>query len=313
MRALIFPGQGKSVMVGMGQSIAENFAEAKEVFDEVDESLGQNLFRLMRDGPQEELTRTENAQPALMAVGVALLRVLQKQGNINLKDFCNYFAGHSLGEYTALIAAESLMLKDAAVALRHRGQAMQRAVKEGEGAMAALLGATIDVARELCDDVKSLGVCEPSNDNAIGQVVISGSKIAVTAAADRAKVKGIKRAIMLPVSAPFHCSLMQPAADFMSDILGDIKFNKPLHPIVSNVTAEAEDDPAVIRELLIRGITSTVRWREDIDFMTEHGVNSYVEFGPGKVLEGLVKKIAPDSTVYSLHEPQDIDLFLAAV
>ncbi|PXA86453.1 [acyl-carrier-protein] S-malonyltransferase [Nostoc sp. 3335mG] len=305
MRAFIFPGQG-SQAVGMGQALAAASGSAREVFQEVDEALGQRLFQLMTEGPAEDLTLTENAQPAIMANAIATLRVLEKDGGIRLSDKADFVAGHSLGEYTALCAAEALRLAETAKLLRIRGQAMQAAVPVGEGAMAALLGLDFAAAKQIAADAAEHDVCEAANDNAPGQVVISGSKAAVERAVELAKVRGGKRAMLLPVSAPFHCALMEPAARAMEKALAGADLRAPLVPVYANVTAAPVADPASIRTLLVEQVTGTVRWRESVEAMFAAGVTEFVEFG-GKVLGPMIKRIAPDATATSVITMDDIE------
>jgi [acyl-carrier-protein] S-malonyltransferase len=308
MRAFIFPGQG-SQAVGMGVALAEASAVAREAFQEVDEALGQNLFRLMREGPADALTLTENAQPAIMVNAVATLRVLEKEGGVSLADKADFVAGHSLGEYSALCAAGAIDLATTARLLRLRGQAMQAAVPVGEGAMAALLGADCARAQALADDAAEGQVCAVANDNDPGQVVISGHREAVERAAAMAKEKGIKRAVMLPVSAPFHCSLMQPAADAMAEALAGAAIAAPLLPVYANVTAAPESDPDSIRARLVEQVTGRVRWRESVLAMHAAGVGQFVEFG-GKVLGPMVKRTAADAETMSVVSMDDIEAIL---
>lgn len=316
MRAFIFPGQG-SQAVGMGRALAEASPAAREVFGEVDEALGQNLFRLMTDGPPDELTLTENAQPAIMANALATLRVLEREGGVRLADKAEYVAGHSLGEYSALCAAEALDLTTTARLLKLRGQAMQRAVAVGEGAMAALLGADVEKAAVIAvaavDAILGEGgpklVCTVANDNDPGQVVISGHRLAVERAVALAKDLGAKRAVLLPVSAPFHCPLMRPAADEMERALVDSDLQAPLVPVYANVDAAAVADPGAIRHLLIQQVTGMVRWRESVGGMFEAGVTEFIEFG-GKVLTPMVKRTAPDANAVSVVSMDDIDAVL---
>jgi [acyl-carrier-protein] S-malonyltransferase len=305
MRAFIFPGQG-SQAVGMGQALAAASRSAREVFQEVDEALEQHLFQLMTDGPPEDLVLTENAQPAIMANAIATLRVLEKEGGIRLADKAEFVAGHSLGEYSALCAAEALGLAETARLLRIRGQAMQAAVPVGEGAMAALLGLDFAAAKQIAADAAETDVCEAANDNAPGQVVISGSKAAVERAVELAKVRGGKRAMLLPVSAPFHCALMEPAARAMEKALASADLRSPLVPVYANVTAAPVADPASIRTLLVEQVTGTVRWRESVEAMFAAGVTEFVEFG-GKVLGPMIKRIAPDATATSVITMDDIE------
>ncbi|WNO52445.1 ACP S-malonyltransferase [Stakelama saccharophila] len=305
MRAFIFPGQG-SQAVGMGQALAEASPIARQVFEEVDEALGQNLARLMAEGPEDELTLTENAQPAIMANAVAVLRVLEKEGGIRLADKADFVAGHSLGEYTALCAAEALDLSTTAKLLKQRGRAMQAAVPVGEGAMAAVLGADREKAQAIADAAAEGEVCTVANDNDPSQVVISGARAAVERAVPLAREMGAKRAILLPVSAPFHCPMMQPAADAMEKALADVAIRSPLLPVFANVTAAAVADPDTIRALLVEQVTGMVRWRESVLAMTEAGVDDFVELG-GKVLSAMVKRTAPDTTQTSVVTMEDIE------
>jgi len=313
VHAFIFPGQG-SQAVGMGRDLAAAFAPARAVFEEVDEILKQKLSKLMFEGPIEELTLTENAQPALMAVSLAVLRVLQVDGGIVLKEKAALVAGHSLGEYSALAAAEAFAVADAAVLLKLRGQAMQRAVPAGRGAMAALLGVEMEMAQEICAEAAmgpgGLEVIGCANDNGGGQVVISGAKGAVERAIEIAKTKGVKRAMLLPVSAPFHCALMAPAADAMAEAFANMPPRAPIVPLIANVSAAKVTDPSEIRDLLVAQVTATVRWRESVQEMVSLGVNSFVELGTGKVLAGLVKRIAPDAATMSVGSPADIEALL---
>lgn len=305
MRAFIFPGQG-SQSVGMGVALASASRTARDVFAEVDEALGQNLFRLMREGPEEELKLTENAQPAIMAHSLAVFRVLTKDGGVDLKRSANFVAGHSLGEYSALCAAGSLSLETTAKLLRLRGQAMQEAVPVGEGAMAALLGADLALARKIAEAASEGEVCTVANDNDPSQVVISGAKGAIDRAVQIAKDMGAKRAILLPVSAPFHCPLMQPAAEAMADALSYVVVASPAVPLFANVTADPTTDPDTIRAQLVEQVTAMVRWRESIANMWEAGVEEFVELG-GKVLGPMVKRISPDARVSSLVTIEDIE------
>jgi [acyl-carrier-protein] S-malonyltransferase len=311
MRAYIFPGQG-SQSVGMGQALAEASATARAVFEEVDEALGQHLARLMFEGPQEELTLTENAQPAIMANAIATLRVLEKEAGVALGDKADFVAGHSLGEYSALCAAETFDLATTAKLLKLRGQAMQAAVPVGEGAMAAILGASRELAQEIAEAAAEGEVCAVANDNDPTQVVISGHKGAVERALPIAKEKGAKRAILLPVSAPFHCPLMQPAADAMADALGQASMRPPIVPVYANVTASPVADAAEIRALLVEQVTGMVRWRESVAAMAEAGVTHFVEFG-GKVLGPMVKRIAPDVSVTSIVSMDDIEALVKEI
>ncbi|MEI5686924.1 ACP S-malonyltransferase [Sphingomonas kyungheensis] len=319
MRAFIFPGQG-SQAVGMGKALAEASAVAREVFGEVDEALGQNLFRLMTDGPAEELQLTANAQPAIMANAIATLRVAEREGGLRLADTADYVAGHSLGEYGALCAAGAIDLATTARLLRLRGQAMQAAVPVGEGAMAALLGADLARAQAIAEAavaaVAAEGggnlVCTVANDNDPSQVVISGHRAAIERAVALAKEHGAKRAVLLPVSAPFHCPLMQPAAEAMQVALADARIAAPLVPVYANVDAAPIADPDAIRAALVRQVTGMVRWRESVLAMAESGVTQFVEFG-GKVLAPMVKRIAPDVEAISVVTMDDIEDFLKRV
>lgn len=309
MRAFIFPGQG-SQSVGMGKALADASPVAREVFQEVDEALGQNLFKLMSEGPEDQLTLTENAQPAIMANAIATLRVMEKEGGVTLAATADYVAGHSLGEYSALCAAGAFDLATTARLLKTRGQAMQAAVPVGVGAMAALLGADIDTAQKLADAAAEGEVCTVANDNDPSQVVISGHKGAVERAVARVKDYGIKRGVLLPVSAPFHCPLMQPAADAMAEALGANPPAAPFVPVVANVTASPVSDADTIRELLVAQVTGRVRWRESVGAMEEIGVGQFVEFG-GKVLSPMVKRSAAGEVeTVSLIAMDDIEAFL---
>jgi [acyl-carrier-protein] S-malonyltransferase len=301
MRAFIFPGQG-SQSVGMGAALAGASRPARDVFDEVDEALGQNLFRLMREGPDEELKLTENAQPAIMAHSIAVLRTL----GMKLADVASYVAGHSLGEYSALCAAGSFDVATTARLLKLRGQAMQAAVPVGQGAMCALLGADLPMARRIAEAAAQGEVCTVANDNDPSQVVLSGDKGAIDRAVAIAKDMGAKRAVLLPVSAPFHCPLMQPAAEAMSDALSYVVVATPVVPVFANVTASAERDPDAIRGLLVDQVTGMVRWRESVGNMAEAGIEEFVEIG-GKVLGAMVKRIVPDAKVMSVVTMEDIE------
>ena len=305
MRAFIFPGQG-SQAVGMGKTLAEASAIARAVFEEVDEALGQHLFKLMSEGPEDELQLTENAQPAIMANAIATLRVLEKEGGIRLADKADYVAGHSLGEYTALCAAGALDLATTALLLKHRGLAMQAAVPVGVGAMAALLGADVEKARIIANAAAEGEVCTVANDNDPSQVVISGAREAIERAVNIAKEYGAKRAVLLPVSAPFHCPLMQPAADAMEKALAEARIDSPLVPVFANVTAQPVSDPDTIRRLLVEQVTGMVRWRESVLAMADTGVERFVEFG-GKVLAPMVRRIVPDVDAVSVITMDDIE------
>jgi [acyl-carrier-protein] S-malonyltransferase len=309
--AFVFPGQG-SQAVGMGRGLAEAFAAARRVFEEVDAALGEKLSETMWHGPAETLTLTENAQPALMAVSLAALRALEAEAGVDLKRDVAYVAGHSLGEYSALAAAQSLAIADAARLLRIRGRAMQKAVPVGVGAMAALIGVDLDTATAIAKEGAAGGICEAANDNGGGQVVLSGEKQAVERAVETAKAKGVKRAMMLPVSAPFHCALMQPAADAMAEALSKVSIKAPAVPVVANVLARPITDPAAIIDALVQQVTGTVRWRESVAFMAGVGVTSFYEVGSGKVLAGLIKRIADAATVSSIGTPEDVARFKSA-
>lgn len=301
MRAFIFPGQG-SQSVGMGAALAQASRPARDVFDEVDEALGQNLFRLMREGPDEELKLTENAQPAIMAHSLAVFRTM----GLQLADVADFVAGHSLGEYSALCAAGSFDLPTATKLLKLRGQAMQQAVPVGQGAMAALLGADLALAQKIAKAAAQGDVCTVANDNDPSQVVISGHKAAIDRAIEMAKGMGAKRAVPLPVSAPFHCPLMRPAADAMQDVLSYVLVKEPTVPVFANVTAQPETDPDTIRNQLVEQVTSVVRWRESVANMFDAGVHEFVEIG-GKVLAPMVKRIVPDAKVTSAVTIEDIE------
>lgn len=311
MRAFVFPGQG-SQKPGMGKALAEASAASRAVFEEVDEALGEKLSDVIWGDDAEALTLTQNAQPALMAVSVAVVRALEER-DVSLADAGRFVAGHSLGEYSALTAAGALSVSDAARLLRLRGTAMQQAVPIGEGAMAAVLGLDLDQARAVAEQAASEGVCEAANDNAPGQVVLSGHKAAIEAAVDLAKEAGAKRAILLPVSAPFHCALMVPAADAMADALAQTEINKPSLPVVTNVAARAESDPAMLRSMLVEQVTGSVRWRESVLWMAGEGVDTLVELGAGKVLSGLAKRIDRGITATSAETPEEIDALAEAL
>ncbi len=307
-RAFLFPGQG-SQAVGMGEPLADAFPVAREVFQEVDDALSQKLSRLMWEGPESDLTLTENAQPAIMAFSIAIIRVLQKEAGMDLARHVRLVAGHSLGEYSALAAAGAFALADAARLLKTRGQAMQSAVPVGEGAMTALIGADIDVAEAVAKDAAGDDVCVVANDNAPGQVVLSGAKAAMDRVPDIAKAKGVKRTIPLSVSAPFHCSLMQPAADVMADALAKVTIRPLAVPVLSNVTAQEATDPETVRRLLVEQITSRVRWRESMLALRGLGVDTTVEMGGNKVLTGMMRRIEKDVQAISLDTPAEIEAF----
>jgi [acyl-carrier-protein] S-malonyltransferase len=311
-RALVFPGQG-SQAVGMGRELSLAFGTARDVFAETDEALRQNLSRLMFEGPESELTLTENAQPALMTVSLAVARILEKDGGFDLKRRVAFVAGHSLGEYSALAAARALELADTARLLKRRGLAMQRAVPIGVGAMAALLGLEIDAAREVAQEAAQGEVCDAANDNGPGQVVVSGHKAAVERAIAIAGERGARRAIMLPVSAPFHCALMKPAADEMAQALAEVRLKEPLVPLIANVSAKPVRDPDEIKALLVRQVTELVRWRECVLAMKENGVDGLVELGAGRVLSGLAKRIDRDITTSAIGTPAEIEAFLKSL
>ena len=303
--AFVFPGQG-SQAVGMGKSLADSFPSARAVFDDVDSALNQKLSDIIWNGPEAELTLTENAQPALMAVSMAVMRVLETEYSITLATHAKFVAGHSLGEYSALAAAGTFSLADTARLLKVRGKAMQAAVPVGQGAMAALLGLDFATASAVAHEAAQGDVCQAANDNSDGQVVISGSKQAVDRACEIAKAKGAKRAILLPVSAPFHCALMQPAADAMREALSQVKMNAPVVPVIANVAAGPVTDPVVIRSKLIAQVTGTVRWRECVAYMVAHDVKMFVEVGAGKILTGLAKKNAPEALAMNAGTPDEI-------
>jgi [acyl-carrier-protein] S-malonyltransferase len=308
-RAFVFPGQG-SQAVGMGLSLFAAFPVARETLEEVDDALGQNLSRLIAEGPADELTLTENAQPALMALSMAVLRVLETDGGIDLAGSCAFVAGHSLGEYSALAAARSFGLADTARLLKIRGQAMQKAVPVGEGGMAALLGAELDQAQEIADAAAEGEICSPANDNAPGQIVLSGAMAAIDRAIELAGERGIRRCIKLPVSAPFHCAMMAPAAAVMKKALAEIDLIRPLVPVVANVTAAAAENPDDIRRLLTEQVTAMVRWRESVLSMRDAGVDTLIELGAGKVLSGLTKRIDRDMTAMNVETPDDVEAVL---
>lgn len=312
-RAFVFPGQG-SQFIGMGKDLAESFTEAKDVFDEVNDALSQDLFKIMCEGPEDALNLTENTQPALMAVSVAVMRVLEKQGKMQLKDVAKFVAGHSLGEYSALTAAGTFALADTAKLLKLRGQSMQAAVPVGVGAMAAILGLDMGTVENIAQDAAGQvdgEICEAANDNADGQVVVSGHKAAVAKAVELASAQGAKRAVELPVSAPFHCQLMGPAAEKMAAALQETTLNAPVVPVVANVTASAVEDPEQIRDLLVKQITGRVRWRESVLWMGENGIDQIVEIGAGKVLSGLTRRINRDIKGEAVGTAEQIDAFLS--
>jgi [acyl-carrier-protein] S-malonyltransferase len=309
--AFVFPGQG-SQTVGMGKALAETFALARQVFDEVDDALDEKLSTTMWEGPADALTLTENAQPALMAVSLAVVRVLQAEAGLNLKRDAAFVAGHSLGEYSALAAAGAFSLADTARLLRTRGRAMQKAVPVGTGAMAALIGLQLEEVAVVAAEAAQGQVCQAANDNGGGQVVVSGDKAAVERAVEIAKAKGAKRAIILPVSAPFHCALMHPAAQVMAEALAAVKVHAPAVPVVANVVARPISEPAEIVKRLVEQVTGTVRWRECVSFMAGEGVTTFYEAGAGKVLSGLVKRIVEGANGIAVGVPTDVGAFISA-
>jgi [acyl-carrier-protein] S-malonyltransferase len=311
-RAFVFPGQG-SQAVGMGKPLADAFPAARHVFEEVDEALRQKLSALMFEGPEGDLTLTANTQPALMAVSMAVVRVLETEFGLALPRIASHVAGHSLGEYSALAAAGALDVAQAARLLRLRGEAMQKAVPVGAGAMAALLGLDLAAAQDVAREAAQGDVCDCANDNAPGQVVVSGTKAAVERAVDIAKTRGAKRAVMLQVSAPFHCALMRPAAEAMAEALAAATIAPPRVPVVANVTAAPVSDPDAIRDLLVRQVTGLVRWRECVSALKALGATSLVECGAGKVLTGLAKRIEPELTALALGAPADIEAFAKTI
>ena len=306
--AFTFPGQG-SQTVGMGKALADAFPVARAVFDEIDAALGQKLTAVIWEGPEADLTLTQNAQPALMAVSLAAFRVLQDEAGLDLKKHASFVAGHSLGEYSALAASGALTIADTARLLRIRGRAMQEATPVGTGAMAALLGLDFEQASAVAAEAAQGDICQAANDNAPGQVVVSGSKAAIERALEIAKTKGAKRAILLPVSAPFHCALMQPAGDAMAEALAKVAIAAPVVPLVANVLARPISDPAEIRRRLVEQVTGTVRWRESVEFLAGAGVTKLVEVGAGKVLSGLVRRIATGIEAVSVGTPDDVAAF----
>ena len=308
--AFVFPGQG-SQAVGMGKTLAANFTAARQVFEEVDAALGSKLSSTIFEGPADTLTLTENAQPALMAVSLAALRVLEGEAGLDLTRDAQFVAGHSLGEYSALAATGAFTVADAARLLRTRGLAMQKAVPVGAGAMAALIGLEFDAAAAVAAEAAQGEVCQAANDNGAGQVVVSGSKAAVERAVEIAKTKGAKRAMLLPVSAPFHCALMQPAADVMAEALAKVSIKPPTVPVVANVLAKAIRDPAEIVRALVAQVTGTVRWRESVVYMAGAGVTKFYEVGAGKVLSGLIKRLAEGASASAIGSPEDVAAFKA--
>ena len=309
MNIIVFPGQG-SQKIGMGKELSDNFAEAKQVFEEVNDALNFNLTRVMWDGTDKEIALTSNAQPALMACSIATLRILNKITNKNLSDLACYVCGHSLGEYSAMTAAEVFSLSQCATLLRLRGDAMQKAVPIGKGAMAALIGTNIEMAVKVIDKVKHYGVCDIANDNSQGQVVISGDILAVENAMKFSKDFGIKKAILLPVSAPFHCKLMRPAQIIMEEALNKLNFKKPLLPIISNVNVLPENNPDKLRKNLIDQVTGTVRWRETMEFAEKKGIKKIIELGSGKVLTGIAKRMIKDIVTINIENTEDFKNFI---
>jgi len=308
--AFVFPGQAAQAP-GMGRELAEAFATARLVFEEVDEVLKQNLTRLMFEGPEDELTLTENAQPALMAVSLAVMRVLTEEGGVDIAAACRFVAGHSLGEYSALAAAGTFTLADAARLVKTRGRAMQEAVPVGEGAMAALMGMDLEDVRAVAGDAG--GVCTAANDNAPGQVVLSGARATVERAVEIAAERGARRSIMLPVSAPFHCPLMAPAAEVMAEALAEVPMERPAVPLICNMTAAPLEDPDEIRHRLVEQVTGMVRWRESVLYMRDHGVDTVVEIGAGRVLTGLTRRIDRDLTGVTVGTPGEVEAFLGTL
>jgi [acyl-carrier-protein] S-malonyltransferase len=302
--AFVFPGQGSQAM-GMGKALAESFPEARRVFEEVDDALGEALSKIVWDGPESEVTLTRNAQPGLMAVSLAAVRALESLG-VGVAEHVGYVAGHSLGEYSALAAAGTFSVPDAARLLRLRGEAMQKAVPVGEGAMAAILGLDIDAVRDVADKAGQGEVCQAANDNAPGQVVVSGSRAAVERAMEIAMAQGARRAMALPVSAPFHCALMQPAAETMAEALASVTMNTPAVPLVANVTAAPEGEVTRIRRHLVEQVTATVRWRESVLWLAEHDVRLIAEIGAGRVLTGLSRRITPEPVAVAAGTPDEV-------
>ena len=309
MNFIVFPGQG-SQKIGMGKELSDNFIEAKQVFEEVNDALNFDLTSVMWEGTDNEISLTSNAQPALMACSIATLRVLNKITNKKLPDLADYVCGHSLGEYTAMTAAEVFSLHQCAILLRLRGNAMQEAVPIGKGAMAALIGTNLETAKEVIDKVKSYGVCDIANDNSEGQVVISGDILAVENAIKLSKDFGIKRAVILPVSAPFHCQLMKPAQIIMENALNELIFKTPIVPIIPNVNVSPETNPDKLRKNLIDQVTGTVRWRETMKFADKKGVKKVIELGSGKVLSGIAKRMIKNVVTISIENTEDFENFL---
>tara|TARA_X000001036_G_scaffold89888_1_gene82219 strand:+ start:354 stop:1283 length:930 start_codon:yes stop_codon:yes gene_type:complete len=309
MNFIVFPGQG-SQKIGMGKELSDNFIEAKQVFEEVNDALNFDLTNVMWEGTDKEISLTSNAQPALMACSIATLRVLNRITNKKLPDLADYVCGHSLGEYTAMTAAEVFSLHQCAILLRLRGNAMQEAVPIGKGAMAALIGTNLETAKEVSDKVKSFGVCDIANDNSEGQVVISGDILAVENAIKLSKDFGIKRAVILPVSAPFHCQLMKPAQIIMENALNELIFKTPIVPIIPNVNVSPETNPDKLRKNLIDQVTGTVRWRETMKFADKKGVKKVIELGSGKVLSGIAKRMIKNVVTISIENTEDFENFL---
>ena len=309
MNFIVFPGQG-SQKIGMGKELSDNFIEAKQVFEEVNDALNFDLTSVMWEGTDNEISLTSNAQPALMACSIATLRVLNKITNKKLPDLADYVCGHSLGEYTAMTAAEVFSLHQCAILLRLRGNAMQEAVPIGKGAMAALIGTNLETAKEVSDKVKSFGVCDIANDNSEGQVVISGDILAVEKAIKLSKDLGIKRAVILPVSAPFHCQLMKPAQIIMENALNELIFKTPIVPIIPNVNVSPETNPDKLRKNLIDQVTGTVRWRETMKFADKQGVKKVIELGSGKVLSGIAKRMIKNVVTISIENTEDFKNFI---
>jgi [acyl-carrier-protein] S-malonyltransferase len=311
-RAFVFPGQGSQV-IGMGADLAKNFTVAKEVFEEVDDALSQNLFKLMTEGDASELTLTQNAQPAIMAVSMAVMKTLEKEGNLKLGDVASFVAGHSLGEYSALCAAGVFSLSDTAKLLKTRGEAMQKAVPVGVGSMAAVMGISLEKAKELAAKAAENEVCVAANDNADGQVVLSGHMGAIDRAVELASEFGAKRCVKLPVSAPFHSPLMEPAARVMEEALANVDAKAPIVPVVANVIAEKTSDVDEIKSLLVKQVTGSVRWRESVLYMKEQGVDTLVELGSGKVLSGLLRRIDRSMSAKPINNEKDIEAFLSSL
>ena len=309
MNFIVFPGQG-SQKIGMGKELSDNFIEAKQVFEEVNDALNFDLTSVMWEGTDNEISLTSNAQPALMACSIATLRVLNRITNKKLPDLADYVCGHSLGEYTAMTAAEVFSLHQCAILLRLRGNAMQEAVPIGKGAMAALIGTNLETAKEVSDKVKSYGVCDIANDNSEGQVVISGDILAVENAIKLSKDFGIKRAVILPVSAPFHCQLMKPAQIIMENALNELIFKTPIVPIIPNVNVSPETNPDKLRKNLIDQVTGTVRWRETMKFADKKGVKKVIELGSGKVLSGIAKRMIKNVVTISIENTEDFKNFI---